>query len=64
MGLTEMIKDGRFQTLFDQEFGPLIKRLDMDHRVVLEIPNPLLGEEEPLGNASLWYHPGTNAAAH
>jgi len=64
VGLTEMIKDGSFQALFDQEFGPLIKQLDMDHRVVLELSNPLLGDAEPWGDASLWYHPGANAAAH
>jgi hypothetical protein len=64
VGLTEMIKDGSFQVLFDQEFGPLIKQLDLEHRVVIELPNPLLGGEEPWGDASLWYHPGTNAAAH
>lgn len=64
LGLAEMIKDGSFQALFDQEFGPLIKRLDLDHRVVLELSNPLLGDGDPLGDASLWYHPGGNAAAH
>lgn len=64
VGLTEMIKDGSFQILFDQEFSPLIKQLDIDHRLVLELPNPLLGEGEPLDDASLWYHPTANAAAH
>lgn len=64
IGMTEMIKDGTFQQLFDQEFGPIIKRLDMDHRTVIELPNPLLGDGDPLNDASLWYHPGINAAAH
>lgn len=63
-GLREMIADGSLQALFDEEFGPLIKRLDLDHRLVIELPNPLLGEGEPLGDAALWYRPGGNAAAH
>lgn len=63
-GLTEMIRDGSFQALFDQEFGSIIKQLDLDHRLVLELPNPLLGEGDPLDDASLWYHPLANAAAH
>ena len=64
VGLTEMLKDGSFQALFDQEFAQLIKTLDMDHRLVIELPNPLLGEGDPLDDASLWYHPSANAAAH
>jgi len=62
-GLTEMLKDGTFQALFDQEFGPLIKQLDMDHRVVLELANPLLGDGDPLDDPTLWYRPVGHAAA-
>ena len=58
IGLIEMIEDGTLQGLFDQEFAPLIKRLDMDHRLVLELSNPLLGDNDPLGDSSLWYKPG------
>lgn len=63
-GLREMLKDGSFQQLFDQEFGPLIKRLDMAHREIIEMPNPLLGGNDPLGDSSLWYKPSANAALH
>jgi len=61
-GLAEMIQNGRFQALFDQEFGQIIKRLDMDHRMVIELPNPLLGEEDPLADPALWYRPADHAA--
>ena len=57
-GLVMMMKDGSFQALFDQEFGPLIKRLDLYHRLVIELSNPLLGDNDPLGDSSLWYRPG------
>ena len=58
VGLTEMIGDGTLRGLFDQEFAGLIKRLDMDHRLVLELSNPLLGDKDPLDDSSLWYKPG------
>lgn len=60
IGLVEMMRDGTLQALFDQEFGPLIKRLDMDHRLVLELSNPLLGDNDPLTDSSLWYRPGAH----
>ena len=60
IGLQAMIKDGSFQGLFEQEFGPLIKRLDMDHRRVIELANPLLGDNDPLSDLSLWYRPGAH----
>ena len=57
-GLTQMLHDGSLQALFDEEFGPLIKRLDMDHRQVIELINPLLGDNDPLDDPALWYRPG------
>jgi len=57
-GLTQMLRDGTLRALFDEEFGPLIKRLDLDHRLVIELANPLLGDNEPLDDPSLWYKPG------
>ena len=56
-GLVAMIRDDTLQSLFDQDFGPLIKRLDLDHRLVLELDNPLLDGADPLDDASLWYKP-------
>ena len=57
-GLTAMLRDGTLRALFDQEFGPVIKRLDLDHRLLIELPNPLLGDNDPLTDPSLWYKPG------
>jgi len=58
-GLTQMLRDGTLQALFDEEFGPVIKRLDLDQRLVIELANPLLGDNEPLDDPSLWYKPGS-----
>jgi ABC-type amino acid transport substrate-binding protein len=60
VGLNEMIKDGSLRGQFDQEFGPQIKQLDLDHRLVLELSNPLLGGNDPLSDSSLWYRPGAH----
>jgi hypothetical protein len=62
VGLTEMVKDGSLQALFEQEFRPFINQLDLDHRLVIELPNPLLGKDDPLNDPALWYHPSANAA--
>ncbi len=64
VGLTEMLKDGSFQAMFDEEYSNLIKKLDLDHRLVLEMPNPLLAGDDPFDDPTLWYHPAANAAAH
>jgi hypothetical protein len=48
--------------LFEQEFRPFINQLDLDHRLVIELPNPLLGKDDPLNDPALWYHPSANAA--
>jgi hypothetical protein len=32
----------------------------MDHRLVLELSNPLLGDNDPLTDSSLWYRPGAH----
>jgi hypothetical protein len=63
-GLREMVKDGTLEMLFDEEFGPLIKRLNLANRYIIELPNPLLGGNDPLGESSLWYVPSGHAAAH
>jgi len=57
-GLAAMIEDGTLQTLFDHEFGERIKRLDLDHRLVIKLSNPLLDAKDPPPGSGLWYRPG------
>jgi len=57
-GLLAMIDDGSFDTLFRAEFGPIVERLNSEHRRIIDIANPLLGPDEPLDDDRLWFRPG------
>ncbi len=56
-GLRAMLADGSFDTLFHQEFDPLLAPLDLAHRRIIELDNPLLPAGEPLEQRDLWYRP-------
>jgi hypothetical protein len=38
-------------------FGSVIKKYDLAHRTVIELPDPVLRPEDPVGDARLWYRP-------
>ncbi len=57
VGLRKMLADGSFDRLFHQEFDPVLIPLDLAHRRVIELENPLLSAAEPLADKSLWYVP-------
>jgi membrane-bound lytic murein transglycosylase MltF len=59
VGMREMLQDGSLRQLFDQYYGSMIAQLDLDHRRIIEIDNPLLGADEPLDDAKMWYRPGS-----
>lgn len=46
-GLEKMIEDGSFEQLFDQHFGPMIKRSKLRERRVIELDNPFLPNGVP-----------------
>ena len=56
-GLRAMIADGSLKKLFDAEYSALEARLDLGRRQVIELPNPLLDGQDPLGEPDLWYRP-------
>jgi ABC-type amino acid transport substrate-binding protein len=56
-GLRKMLADGSLDALFHQEFDPILAPLDLAHRHVIELENPLLSAEEPLLDRALWYRP-------
>ena len=56
-GLRGMLADGSFDALFHQEFDPVLAPLDLPHRHIIELENPLLPTDEPLADGSLWYRP-------
>lgn len=56
-GLLIAIADGSMQTLFNQHFSEHITQLDLQHRELILLDNPLLSADTPLDNAALWYSP-------
>lgn len=56
-GLEAALADGSFEALFQRHFGAALKRADLARRSVIELANPLLPPQTPLGDRSLWYLP-------
>jgi hypothetical protein len=56
-GLWGMINDGSYDTLFWKYNRSTLEGLDMPHRRVLVLNNPLLPPQTPLGDPRLWISP-------
>ncbi len=56
-GLLLMIKNGRFDELFQTRHGDTIRKGRLTERRVIKIINPLLPESTPLDDSRLWYDP-------
>ena len=56
-GLWAMQADGSFEAFFRKEFAETIARIEHDRRLIVELNNPLLGDQEPLQDERLWYRP-------
>lgn len=56
-GLERAIADGSFDRLFRQFHAGGLRRLQLDKRVIIRLPNPLLPTETPLQRKELWYSP-------
>jgi ABC-type amino acid transport substrate-binding protein len=56
-GLRTMQADGSFEAFFRQEFAETIAKIEHDRRRVIDLDNPLLGDQEPLKDERLWYRP-------
>jgi hypothetical protein len=54
-GLQRAIEDGSFDTLFQSTYMPILDEINMDKRTIFSIENPLLPDDTPLSNESLWY---------
>lgn len=57
-GLEVAIADGSFDRLFGTYYGKVIEQLDLAHRTVIELDNPLLPAETPLQRRELWLRAG------
>ncbi len=56
-GLMEMVSDGTLDLLFDQYYGPALKRANLKNRKIFSLPNPSLTEETPFDREEFWYKP-------
>ena len=54
-GLGQMLIDGSFEYLFQQQYGTTLKKLTATQRHVFMLKNPLLPPETPLQNSLLWH---------
>lgn len=57
VGLEQMVADGTLKKMFDAEFGSALAKLDLAHRLVIELPNPLLDAKLVPEDPTLWYRP-------
>jgi hypothetical protein len=51
-------RDGQLKALFYRYFAGVLKALDVNHRVVIELKNPLLPPETPFDRPEYWYRVG------
>lgn len=54
-GLDKMIADGSFEKMFQEQFGPMIKRSRLRERRIIELHNPLLPNGVPQERRSLLF---------
>jgi hypothetical protein len=57
-GLEAAVADGSFERLFDAYHARAIEELDLAHRTVIALDNPLLPDDAPLQRRELWMQPG------
>lgn len=56
-GLKTAIANGSMLELFNQYYGEAIEKAKLSDRTIIELTNPLLSKETPLGNANYWFSP-------
>ncbi len=54
-----MIADGTFETLFfnDTQVKQALKQANVKQRIVIELNNPGLTPQTPIGRKALWFDP-------
>jgi hypothetical protein len=56
-GLELSLADGSFESLFQQYYGDMIKKAEIDKRKIITIANPKLPSATPLHRKELWFLP-------
>lgn len=54
LGLERMIKNNKFNEIFDRHYKDFIKKADLKHRHLIDLGNPLLPDGVPFDQAELW----------
>ncbi|MCP2006403.1 substrate-binding periplasmic protein [Duganella violaceipulchra] len=54
-GLEAALADGSFEQLFYLHYGRLLRNARFDQRLIIQLPNPLLSPQTPLGRKELWF---------
>lgn len=57
IGLERAIQDGSFDRLFCQTHLPFIEQAELERRNLIELRNPVLPPDTPLGRKELWFSP-------
>ncbi|SMF43181.1 type 2 periplasmic-binding domain-containing protein [Pseudogulbenkiania subflava] len=57
-GLERAIADGSFDRLFCRHYAGFIEQARLEKRTVIELDNPILPPQTPLGRKELWFRPG------
>jgi ABC-type amino acid transport substrate-binding protein len=57
LGLSRLRASGVFERMFQKFHEPTLARGKLAQRRVIELVNPLLSPETPLGQRELWFHP-------
>lgn len=56
-GLRQALNDGSFDLLFQKHFVSQLKKMQLSERKLVELENPLLPPQTPLGESMFWYKP-------
>lgn len=56
VGLLSMVADGSLRRMVKSRFAKTESELDLKHRHVIELPNPLLGGADQVSDPALWYN--------
>jgi hypothetical protein len=56
-GLERMLKNGRFESMFEDFKSPFERQIGFLNRLLIRVANPLQTPETPLNRPELWYDP-------
>jgi ABC-type amino acid transport substrate-binding protein len=56
-GMAMIAKNGTFDRIFKEQYGPLLSQLQIKKRRIFRIPNPTMPPNQPFEAPSLWFDP-------